>query len=191
MKIDGQEELIEFLMEIDNRVRKVKPKGKINIFVFGGAAAVLGYGTPRGTMDLDVHLEYKAIELKLLEWAGPESELEKKYGIYLQSANLTLMAMAPDWTRRSKEILKNTFQILRVLALGKEDLILSKLSRYNDRDRFDIQFIIENCAVEAKTLIKYYSSARLYYVGNLQTLDFTFNIILKEHFGKQAMIFKI
>ena len=37
--------------------------------------------------------------------------------------------------------------------------------------------------IEPEKIISYYKSARQYYAGNLQTLDTTFNIVLKENFG--------
>ncbi|MEK7382745.1 MAG: hypothetical protein AAB262_05600 [Elusimicrobiota bacterium] len=37
---------------------------------------------------------------------------------------------------------------IRVRALGREGLILSKLSRYNDRDRADIEFLAESGKID-------------------------------------------
>ena len=190
MKNDHQQELINFLKDIDQHLQEMRLQSKVNLFVFGGAAAVLGYRMPRGTMDLDVHLKQNEIELELIAWAGQGSDLEKKHGLYLQSANTTLMAIDPDWMARSKEILKDTFKILKVRVLSKEDLIISKLSRYNNRDRADIQFLTENHKVDQKKLLKYYRSARSYYVGDLRTLDTAFNIILKEHFEMKTETFE-
>ena len=62
-------------------------------------------------------------------------------------------------------------------------LILSKLSRYNDRDREDIKFIIETHKVRPGRLVERYEAARSYYAGNLTVLDTTFNIVLREYFG--------
>jgi hypothetical protein len=78
---------------------------------------------------------------------------------------------------------------LRVMALGREDLILTKLGRYNDRDRQDIQFIAENHKIDPKNLIAYCKSARQHYVGDLRTIDQTFNIALEENFGQKALEF--
>jgi hypothetical protein len=75
------------------------------------------------------------------------------------------------------------------MALGKEDLVLSKLSRYNNRDREDIRFLLTRHNIEPHKLIAYYRSARVYYAGNLQTLDTTFNIVLKEYFGLEPRAF--
>jgi hypothetical protein len=125
-----------------------------------------------------------------LGWAGEGTELAKKHGIYFQGVNASLMLIEdPDWKHRCVQILGDRLNHLRVMALGKEDLILSKLSRYNDRDREDIKFIAEKHKVDAKTLIAYYGSARQYYVGRLETIDQTFNIVLEEHFGHKPLEF--
>jgi hypothetical protein len=87
------------------------------------------------------------------------------------------------------EIFGDRLKHLRVMALGKEDLILTKLGRYNDRDRQDIQFITENHKIDPKKLISYYKSARQYYVGSRETLDQTFNIVLEENFGHAPIKF--
>lgn len=190
MKEAGERELFEFLRDIDARLDGEDLETKVILYVFGGAAAVIAYGSKRGTMGIDAYLENERIWMKLLEWAGEGKELAVKHGIYFQSANTTLMLIEePDWKHRCVDILENRFKHLRVMALGKEDLILSKLSRYNDRDRQDIQFIVEKYKVDSKKLVAYYKSARQYYVGRLETIDQTFNILLEENFGRKPLKF--
>ena len=173
---------LDFFLDIDARLGKEGLAGKITLYIFGGAAAVIAYGSRRGTLDIDAYIEDRAIKSKLLSWAGHDSELENKHGLYLHSANTELMLIeSPDWKERSIEILHGKLKHIQIMALGKEDLILSKISRYNDRE--DIRFITEKYNIKPEKLIAYYKSARLYFAGNLQTLDATFNIIPKEHFG--------
>jgi len=181
---------LDFFLDIDARLGKEGLTGKITLYIFGGAAAVIAYGSRRGTLDIDAYIEDRAIKSKLLSWAGHDSELENKHGLYLHSANTELMLIeSPDWKERSIEILHGKLKHIQIMALGKEDLILSKLSRYNDRDRQDIQFITDKYNIDPKKLISYYKSARQYFVGNLETLDTTFNIVLKEHFGLPSRSF--
>ena len=190
MRRAGEEELLEFLRDIDARLAGEKLRGKITLYVFGGAAAVIAYGSTRGTVDIDAYVEDEGIRRKLVDWAGDGTELAKKHGIYFQSANITLMLIEePEWKERSVQILADRLEHIRVMAIGKEDLILSKLSRYNDRDREDIKFIAEKRGIDPKKLIAYYKSARQYYVGRLETLDQTFNIVLEEHFGHKPIEF--
>ena len=181
---------ISFFRELNGRLAKENPARKIPLYIFGGAATVIAYGSRRGTLDIDAYIEDRAIKGKLLEWAGQGSELEKKHGLYLHSANTELMLIETDWMKRSMEILRGKLSHIKVMALGKEDLILSKLSRYNDRDREDIQFITGKYNIDPHKLTSYYKSARLYFVGNLGTLDTTFNIVLKEHFGLNPRSFE-
>lgn len=47
----------------------------------------------------------------------------------------------------------------------------------------------EKYPINPDKLIAYYKSARQYYVGNLRTLDTTFNIVLKEYFGLKPRSF--
>jgi len=191
MKQAGEQELFEFLHDIDTLLDAEGLKGKLALYLFGGAAAVIAYGSRRGTVDIDACLEDERLNKKLAEWAGEGTELAKKHGIYFHGANTNLMLIEePDWKERCLDILKDRLKFIRVLALGKEDLILSKLSRYNDRDREDIKFLIEKHKVAPKTLIAYYRSARRNYVGRLETIDQTFNIVLGEHFGRKPLEFE-
>lgn len=184
MKQSKGQEFLDFFRDIDARLGKESLAGKITLYIFGGAAAVIAYGSRRGTLDIDAYIEDRAIKTKLLSWAGQGSGLENKHGLYLHSANTELMLIeSPDWKNRSIEILRGKLKHIQIMALGKEDLILSKLSRYSDRDREDIQFIMGKYNIDSKKLISYYKSARQYFVGNLGTLDTTFNIVLKEYFG--------
>ena len=186
----NQRELVALLKEIDERLSEKWPGRKTVIYVFGGAAAVIAYAARRGTVDLDIYFEDLDVEAKLLEWAGQGSELDRKFGVYIQSANTTLMLLEdPEWRKRSAEIMQGAFKGLRVKALSKEDLILSKLSRYNERDREDIRHLIKDCDAKARILIKSYKAARSYYVGDTRRLDQTFNIVLKEHFDMEPITF--
>jgi len=180
----GEEELFEFLKEIDARFDGEKLSSKIPLYVLGGAAAVIAYGAKRGTTDIDAWLEDARIRAKILKLAGAGTELANKHHIYFQSADMSLMLIEePEWRDRAIEILKGRLKHFRVMAVGKEDLILSKLSRYNDRDREDIRFIAEERKADVK------KAARDYYVGSVRTLDNTFNIVLEEHFGRKPRKF--
>lgn len=191
MKTGGEAELLSLLRAIDARLDAEGFAGRVDLFVFGGAAAMIAYGSKRGTVDIDALVADDGVRKKLAEWAGRGSALAEEHGLYFQSANTTLMPIVePDWMERSVEILKGGLQHLRVMALGKEDLVLSKLGRYNDRDREDIQFLAEAHRIDPKKLIAYYKSARDYYVGRLATLDLTFNIVLEEHFGHAPVKFE-
>jgi len=184
MKTSGEAELLSFLRAIDARLDVDGFKGRVDLYVFGGAAAVIAYGSKRGTVDIDALVQHEGVRMKLEEWAGKGSALAVEHGLYFQRANTTLMPIVePDWMERSVEILKGSLEHFRVWALGKEDLILSKLGRYNDRDRGDIQFIAEAHRVDVGKLIACYKTARKFYIGPLATLDQTFNIVLEEHFG--------
>lgn len=188
MKETGEAELL--LREIDRRLNAEGLKKKVDLFVLGGTAAVIAYGSPRGTMDIDGYLENEKVRNLFEAWAGKGKELAQKFGIYFQSANMSLMLIEdPAWRERAKEILKGKLKNIRVMAIAREDLILSKLSRYNDRDREDIRFLLEKHRVNLKKLIKYYKSARQYYVGERRTLDQTLNIVLEEHFGGKPLKF--
>ncbi len=190
MKQATEEELFEFLKEIDARFAKDAPPSKITLYVLGGAAAVIAYGSKRGTEDIDAWLEDSRMRTRLQELAGKDTDLAKKHQIYFQPANMSIMLIEePEWRERAIEILKGRFKHLRIMAASKEDLILSKLGRYNNRDREDIRFIAEERKVDVKKLIAHYKAARGYYVGDLRSLDQTFNAVLEEHFGHKPLEF--
>lgn len=191
MKQTGEAELLALLQDIDHKLDAESLDGQVDLFVLGGAAAVIAYGSPRGTVDIDAYLEDRRVRHLFEEWAGQGKELAKRFGVYYQSASLHFMLIEdPGWRERAREILPGKLRNIRVMAISKEDLILSKLSRYNDRDREDIRFLIEKRKVDVKKLIAYYKSARPYYVGERRTLDQTFNIVLEEHFGHKPLRFE-
>ncbi|MBI5629418.1 MAG: hypothetical protein HY921_00890 [Elusimicrobia bacterium] len=184
MKTAGEEELFRFLGDIDALLEE-----GLALYILGGAAAVIAYGSGRGTIDIDAYLDDERLRCKLSDWAGRGTELARRHGLYFDSANAALMLLEPDWKDRCVEILKGRLKHIQVMALGKEDLILSKLSRYNDRDREDIQFMVEKHRPDVKKLVAYYKAARQYYVGHLPRLDQTFNILLQEHFKRRPIVF--
>lgn len=191
MKPASERELRAFFGVLDERLGQGGFEGRVTVYVFGGAAAVIAYGSARATLDIDAYVDDRAIERQFLEWAGEGSTLARMHGLYFQSAHTELMLLEePEWKERSIEILAGALKRIRVRALGREDLILSKLSRYNDRDRADILFLAESGKVDPNTLIARYKSARLYYVGSLTRLDSTFNLILGEHFGLGPFVFE-
>jgi hypothetical protein len=154
MKQMIEREFLDFFRDIDARLGKEKPLPEITLYIFGGAAAVIAYGSKRGTLDVDAYIEQRSIKDDLLEWAGRGSELELKHGLYLHRANIELMLLeTPDWKKRSVEVLRGKLKHVRVKAIGKEDLILSKLSRYNDRDREDIRFITDKYNIKPEKMI--------------------------------------
>lgn len=190
MKKAVERELLEFLRDIDARLGGETLKGKLALYVFGDAAAMIAYGCRHGTVDIDVYLEDKRMSEKLAEWGGAGTELAKRHGLYFRSANTSLMLLeAPAWKERCVKILKDRLKHIQVLALGKEDLVLSKLGRYSDRDREDIKFLIEKREIDPKMLTASYRSARRHYAGCLETIDQAFNIVLEEHFGRKPLAF--
>ncbi len=93
------QEFLDFFRDIDARLGKEGLTGKITLYIFGGAATVIAYGSRRGTLDIDAYIEDRTIKSKLLSWSGRDSELENKHGLYLHSANTELMLIeSPDWT---------------------------------------------------------------------------------------------
>lgn len=187
----SEAELLALLRDIDGKLGGEKPESQVNLYILGGAAAVIAYDSPRGTMDIDAYLEDRRVSRRFQEWAGEGKELSIKHGgIYFHPANLTIMLIEdPDWRERASEFYAGQFKNMKLFVISKEDLILSKLSRYNDRDREDINFLAKNNAIDPEKLIVYYESARQYFAGNLRFLDQTFNIVLEENFKHKPVQF--
>ncbi|MBU2574845.1 MAG: hypothetical protein KKH28_12290 [Elusimicrobia bacterium] len=55
MKQAKEKEFLDFFREIDGRLAKEGLAKKIALYVFGGAAAVIAYGSRRGTLDIDAY----------------------------------------------------------------------------------------------------------------------------------------
>ena len=135
-------QLEELFRRIDARLKK-----KINIFVIGGASAILGYNVTKATNDVDIE---GSIDEELNTIFSEEAK-KLKMDLYLSSRGGVFFP--PDGYRsrlKFKDFPKNN---LRVWYLDKYDLAISKIERGLEKDYEDIERVHAKSSFELDRLI--------------------------------------
>lgn len=103
------------------------------VYILGGSGCILGGYLDRGTLDIDfIDLSYDAS-------VGRVFRLFDRFDML----DLYVTPVADDFEARAVKI--EGFHYLSFYALSKEDIIVSKLGRYSDKDREDIGLLIMDC----------------------------------------------
>lgn len=103
------------------------------IYILGGSGAILGGYFDRGTVDIDIlDLDYCANVGKLFRLLGQ-----------LDYLDLYLTTVAPSYKLRAKRL--EEFKYIPIYVLSKEDIIITKIGRYSQKDREDIKVIMPLC----------------------------------------------
>lgn len=144
------------LLEKHIEIYKALNKNEVKYLVIGGIA-VLAYGIPRFTLDLDILIEptldncqraLKALEEAGLKRAGKMSAdviLKASIGTVLGDINVDIFAGArlsdfnDMWERREEKYLKN----VKVSVISIEDLIETKEHTDRPKDKEDVKILKE------------------------------------------------
>jgi len=135
-----------FIEELDSLLDE-----PVQFHYIGGFAAVVKYGLPRGTNDLDYFSLVPANRMRdLQEMAGEGSPLARKHKVHVHHAGV---ATRPEnYAERMKEVLPGQFKNIRLFVLDPYDLVLSKLSRNIERDREDVKHLSRTLHLDPNVL---------------------------------------
>jgi len=112
-----------FDMELMSKAISIEP---FEIYLLGGSGCILAGYLDRATRDFDiVDLDYKASLGRVLKLLEPYDMID-----------LRLAAIPPLFKERAVRL--GQFRHLLVFVLSREDIIISKLPRFNERDQSDI-----------------------------------------------------
>lgn len=115
------------------------------LFVFGGAAVAMLGSRIRTTMGVDVAEPFSTLDRAAFAAASAEAGLPVNPGLDYDAAFLELvgpfrLAMpAPDAAHPGTELYRGRNLVVRTGSAA--DLVASKLVRYDDQDRQDVQFL--------------------------------------------------
>ncbi len=140
------QQLVKLFSRIDARLKK-----KINLFVIGGASAILGYNVTKATNDVDIEGNID----EELNTIFSEEAAKLKMDLYLSSRGGVFFP--PDGYRsrsKFKDFPKNN---LRVWYLDKYDLAVSKIERGLEKDYQDIERVHAKSAFELDRLIQIFN----------------------------------
>jgi len=122
-----------FLNDLDAQLTET-----VELHCLGGFVVLMQYHLEHQTSDIDFLATVPGNATRyLLELAGQDSPLHKKYRLYLQHVGIVNL---PDgYDTRLVEMFPSRYRHLRLLALDPYDLALSKLERNAGRDRDDVR----------------------------------------------------
>jgi uncharacterized nucleotidyltransferase DUF6036 len=156
----------DFLGEIDRALQK-----PLEIHCIGGFALVFYYGIPRTTGDIDYYTAVPA-DVNLEEMAGYDSDLHRRYKIYLH--RVTVTTLPEEYEKRLSEMASGQFERLRLLVPDPYDYILSKLQRAGLKDSDDALFLFQSRQLKSVILReRYHRELRDYLIGPLEQHDET------------------
>lgn len=150
----------QFFVELDGLWGGATPRLAIN--VIGSTALMLQTSYLRGTKDTDV-LGVMPVEggikEKLRALAGAGSPLEASYHFYLDivAAGLPFLPHPPQFL--SLEPLNSRLGSFQVSVLAVIDVVVSKLKRFNTRDKDDVRAMIDMELVDHEELLERFRSA--------------------------------
>jgi hypothetical protein len=125
-------------METMARVFEIEP---FDLYLLGGSGCVLASYTDRATVDFDfIDLDYSARLGKIFKLLEPFDMVDYR-----------LATIAPSYKERSVRL--SQFEYLRVYVLSREDIIVSKAGRLNEKDWYDIKQMLPDINIELLTRI--------------------------------------
>jgi hypothetical protein len=169
----------EFLGELDALLDE-----PIELHCIGGFAVVAGFGLRRGTNDLDYRtlVPYNRIN-DLQQIAGPRSDLARKYKVHVQHTGVE--SIPENYANRLTELHAGRFKKIRLFVPDPYDLVLSKLSRNNGRDREDVAYLAKTKQLDPVVLReRYEKELRSILIGPPSRHDRTVEFWVEAYFAK-------
>ncbi len=131
MDLKNREILLELLHDADDfaTLKKIKCPP---VYFLGGSGCILGEYLDRATFDLNfIDINYSAS-------AGKVFRLFDRFDML----DLYVTTVAQNFEKRAISL--SGFDTLEFYVLSKEDIIVSKLGRYSEKDREDISTLIKD-----------------------------------------------
>jgi len=134
---------------------------------------VVRQGPP--TADVDVlEILPQAAAVRMASIASRGGPLFRKYGIYLEQGSVA--HLPENYERRLAEMFPGAFQRLRVMALDRYDLALSKLARNSGRDREDVWYLARTVPFDLDVLRDRYQAELRWQVAVPEREDLTLKL---------------
>lgn len=130
--MDNREALLLVLRDMD-KVARALEVDPFEIYFLGGSACLMGGYTSRATRDFDfVDQRYPAAVGRVLRYLGDFDMLEYESTL-----------LAP--TYRERAIRLDEFTYLSSYVLSREDIVVSKIIRMEERDLEDMDELMKQC----------------------------------------------
>jgi hypothetical protein len=173
----SKEELKKLFSAVDQRLTK-----NLDLYIIGGASAILGYNVSKETNDVDVdgHIDQE------LEQVFHEEAAKLKLDLHL--ANKGIFS-PPDHYRQRMKFQTFPKKRLRVWYLDQYDLAISKIDRGIEKDFEDIKRVHQKSPYEMKRLISIFNTEYIAIsaIGNRREKMMNLLDLVSMLFGDQAM----
>jgi hypothetical protein len=184
-----KESLLAYLKVLDDHL--VAMARATTLYLSGGAAVVLVYGSTDRTKDVDAFVEKHNETLDELQtWAGKGTAIAKREGYFFEVVP-PIYPAAPGMFSRAIPVEGANLQAITPFAIELHDLIITKLGRYHSKDRSDIELLTRIPGFREERLRELYEDARdelkLYWPDRLEKTDENFNRVLMEILGAPPM----
>ncbi len=169
------------VQKIASRLAGVNPKLlPIRLYVAGGAALHLRTGS-RVSVDIDGVFSRRVVLDDDLEVAYRDTDGKARVLYFDRNYNDTLGLMHEDAQADSERVdLPGVDgKVLQVRVLTPLDLAVSKLSRFSDQDRADIELLAREKLIDAKSLRKRAGEALGGYVGDVESVRTSIDLACK------------
>lgn len=179
----------ELLRELDARWSSPSDPRK-PLRIFGSTALMLQTAYHRGTTDSDV-LESATLDgatkAELLRLAGVGTELARRHGVHLQIVNeaIPFLPQPPRW---HPVVELATLHHFEVTVLDVVDVVVSKLKRFEPKDRDDILAMVDH-GLDHRALVERFEAAVDWCLGDARAADLPryvehLHVVEREYFGR-------
>lgn len=142
--MDDYQQIVEFLKAIDEAIEEA-----VALYVIGGGSITLALDHLNRTEDIDV----VGVGQNIIDLAGKQSELAKKYNVYIQKISEIGFTAPRDWRDRAKQINLGLSK-LSIFCADIHDVILGKLARMQQKDVDDIMSLYEKNYLDIPYLLQ-------------------------------------
>lgn len=182
-----RDSLLDYLGVLDRRL--VDTGKSTSLYLSGGAAVVLAYGSTERTKDVDAFVAQRNEVLEELQaWAGKNTAVAKREGYFFEVVP-PIYPLAPGMFERALPIDGLNLQAITPFAIELHDIIITKLGRYHAKDRSDIELLTRIPGFRHERLTELYALARddlkAYWPDKLEKTDRNFNLVRTAILGLQ------
>ena len=179
MAASTRDSLLNYLGVLDRRL--VDTGRSTLLYLSGGAAVVLAYGSTERTKDVDAFVAQRNQVLDELQaWAGKNTVIAKREGYFFEVVP-PIYPLAPGMFDRALPIEGLNLQAITPFAIELHDIIITKLGRYHAKDRSDIELLTRIPGFRHERLTELYALARdemkAYWPDKLEKTDRNFNVV--------------
>jgi hypothetical protein len=154
----------------------------VKVRCIGGFVLVVMFDHPRTTEDVDfIYIDPSGANDELLKIAGEGSDLWKRYHLKFQRVDVADLPEA--YATRLIDITPPRLRRLHLFGFEVHDLALTKLARFNPKDRQDIEFLVRARALDRGVLERRFEEEVRPYALNEKRVTDNMELCLDECFG--------